>query len=461
MVRLIPAFLLSVLLANKNVVTAQDTTMSNASGCSEHPRHEFLNKRGQSRTCDWLSRPGFESRIDEECSTDLPGDEVVTEADVVCPVTCGKCAALPSNASKENEGEEKTTMTLTELYEASLQEDADAAEDEGDDNVFVDEGIGADLAEALDISTEPTPAQIDETIALDDVFDMKVNETTTAMDLSQQEAPNDMLDGLANQLTSSSARPGRPSILSHNIHQRRWTDIRVNIQPDPARVGIDLATFASVDPAIVATLSKTKSQFIPSTERDPFYFTAEPSSLPSAAPSLAPSASPTATPSVAPSSTPTTAAPSSKPSAAPTVSYPVNDQPKSYSSKYFDYQPNGKRGPKNWDDIDDPPEGRYWKEEYGQYIEPSLGKSRCDSNSRRQSPIDVRFDKAHGQCFEYHGVRNKIGLYSIDDPKVETQILPSKLRIVYPNNFGDDWGGASENDVVKGPSADIPKGWGE
>ena len=396
---------------------------------------------------------------------------------MVCPVTCGKCAALSNAVDEESEvEEEKTTMTLTELYEASLQDGADADaiedEDEDEDNVFVDEGIGSDLAEDLELGSDGDAAEDievtdisseavvkDETIALEtygDMFEMNENETD-----SQPEAPNDMLDGLADQLTSSSARPGRPSILPNKLHQRRWTDIRVNIQPDPARVGIDLAAFATVDPAIVATLSKTKSQFIPAMERDPFFFTAEPSSLPSAAPSLAPSGSPTASPSAAPSSTPTTAAPTSKPSAAPTVSYPVNDQPKSYSSKYFDYQPDGKRGPKNWDNVDDPPEGRYWKEEYGQYIEPSLGKSRCDSESRRQSPIDVRFDKAKGQCFEYHGVRNKIGLYNIDDPKVETQILPSKLRIVYPNNFGDDWGGASENDVVKGPSADIPKGWGE
>ena len=402
-------FLLLSVLENKNVVTAQDTA-----GCSEHPRQEFLNQRGQSRTCDWLSRNGFESRVEEECSTDPPGSVVVTEADVICPVTCGKCEALlMSNAEEQNEVEE-TQTTMTEFHEVSAQEDTEEVEEVDEDFVLVDEEIDADLA-------------------------TKENETTV------EKAPNDMLDGLADQLTtSSSARPGRPSILPNRFHQRRWTDIQVNVQPDPARVGIDLPVFANVDPAIVATLSKTKTQFIPSMERDPFYFTAEPSSLPSVSPTDVPSLSP-----------------SESPSAAPTVPYPVNSQPKSYSSKYFDYQPNGKRGPKNWDNVDDPPEEKYWKEEYGQYIEPSLGKSRCDSKSRRQSPIDVRFDKAQGQCFEYHGVRNKIGEYSIDDPKLETQILPSKLRIVYPNNFGDDdWSGASENDLVKGPSADIPKGWG-
>lgn len=217
---------------------------------------------------------------------------------MVCPVTCGKCAAL-SNVDEENEVEEKTTMTLTELYEASWQEDADVIADENEDEDIED----------TDISIEAVDQ--DETIALetfDDVFEMNENETD-----SLPEAPSDMLDGLADQLTSSSARPGRPSILPNKLHQRRWTDIRVNIQPYPARVGIDLAAFATVDPAIVATLSKTKSQFIPAMERDPFFFTAEPSSLPSAAPSLAPSASPTASPSAAPSSTPTTAAPSSSP----------------------------------------------------------------------------------------------------------------------------------------------------
>ena len=50
-------------------------------------------------------------------------------------------------------------------------------------------------------------------------------------------------------------------------------------------------------------------------------------------------------------------------------------------------------------------------------------------------------------------------MYSIDDPKVTTEILPSKLRIRYPDNFGDNFDGATDNDQVKGPSADIPKGW--
>ena len=86
----------------------------------------------------------------------------------------------------------------------------------------------------------------------------------------------------------------------------------------------------------------------------------------------------------------------------------------------------------------------------------------CNSNSRRQSPIDVSFDKSNGQCFEYHQIRSKPGEYSIEQSIVKKQILPSKLRFTYPRNWGDkkaDW--ATTNDAIKGPSADMPKGWGE
>ena len=54
----------------------------------------------------------------------------------------------------------------------------------------------------------------------------------------------------------------------------------------------------------------------------------------------------------------------------------------------------------------------------------------------------------------------KAGEYSVEDPVVKTEILPSKLRIIYPRKWKPDASWASENDYIKGPSADIPKGWG-
>ena len=386
---------------------AQDTA-----SCSEHPRDEFVNHRGQRRTCDWLTRDSefAAGRIADECSVNLAPDVVEADrADVVCPVSCGKCPAAATAA-------DGTTTNQDDF--------------------------------ATEIPTDP-PTMEEEYYTY----------TTTTR---TQQPPADRLDGLAQQLvnvdgtdatgqisSTTAQRPGRPSLLPGTFHHRRWTDINTRIVPDPGRVGVDVPLYSNVDgidPAILATLElETYSQLhkLPSRERNPFFFTDQPSSKPSVSPTDEPSA-----------------LPSISPSAAPTVQYLVNEQPDKYNDKYFDYQPEGRRGPDRWDDVDDPPEGKYWKDEYNKYIAPSLGKSRCDdTKSRRQSPIDVRFDKAKGQCFEYHGVRNKIGMYSIDDPKVETQILPSKLRIRYPDNFGDSFDGATDNDQVKGPSADIPKGW--
>ena len=389
------------------VATCAALAQADTTSCSEHPRDEFVNRRGQGRTCDWLTRDAdfAAERIADECSVKLPSGVVETDrADVVCPVSCGKCPAAAAGTTTAMAGQE-------------------------------------DFDKTTEIPTDP-PTMEEEYYTY----------TTTT---KTQQPPADRLDGLAHQLVNvdvdgtSNQRPGRPSLLPGTFHRRRWTDINTMIVPDPGRVGVDVPLYSNVDgidPAILATLElETYSQLhkLPSRERNPFFFTDQPSSKPSVSPTDEPSA-----------------LPSISPSAAPTVQYLVNEQPDKYNDKYFDYQPEGRRGPDRWDDVDDPPEGKYWKDEYNKYIAPSLGKSRCDdTKSRRQSPIDVRFDKAKGQCFEYHGVRNKIGMYSIDDPKVETQILPSKLRIRYPDNFGDSFDGATDNDQVKGPSADIPKGW--
>ena len=342
-------FLLSVVAC---AALAQDTTPA----CSEHPRDEFVNRRGQRRTCDWLTRDAdfAAERLADECSsTNLASDVVETDADVVCPVSCGKCPAAAAG----------TTVTT-----------AMADQDGFDTDDF-----------ATEIPTDPPTMEEDYTY-------------TTIQHM--QQPPADRLDGLADQLfnvdITGIQRPGRPN-LDLMSHQRRWTDIQTTIAPDPGRVGVDVPLYSNVDnidPAILATLQlETYSQLhkLPSREPDPFYFSDAPTTTPSASPSDAPSA-----------------LPSPSPSAAPTVPYPVNEQPDKYNDRYFDYQPEGRRGPDRWDDVDDPPEGKYWKDEYGKYIAPSLGKSRCDdTKSRRQSPIDVRFDKAKGQCFEYHGERNK------------------------------------------------------
>jgi len=51
---------------------------------------DFVNQRGQTRSCAWLQRD--ESRIELECSTDELG--IKTDADEKCPSSCGKCAQI-------------------------------------------------------------------------------------------------------------------------------------------------------------------------------------------------------------------------------------------------------------------------------------------------------------------------------------------------------------------------------
>ena len=204
-------------------------------------------------------------------------------------------------------------------------------------------------------------------------------------------------------------------------------------------------------------------------ERDPMKFTEMPSSAPSSSPSAAPTIS---------------HAPSDLPSSSPTdylwVSEPLPDE-NDMDNGYFDYNPSSPYGPHRWHKVEEQTlEGEYWDEEYSKFIEPDLDKNMCGSNSRRQSPIDVRLDKVDGQCFEYHEIRHTDGAISVHDPKVDAQILPTKLRIKYPyivldeddlknapswaetKTETDDIDGTKEEvlkDRVKGPSADVPKGW--
>lgn len=51
---------------------------------------EFKNKRGLSRSCNWLAKN--KSRIPVECSAGLQG--IKTEADEKCPGSCGKCSQV-------------------------------------------------------------------------------------------------------------------------------------------------------------------------------------------------------------------------------------------------------------------------------------------------------------------------------------------------------------------------------
>ena len=55
------------------------------------------------------------------------------------------------------------------------------------------------------------------------------------------------------------------------------------------------------------------------------------------------------------------------------------------------------------------------------------------------------------QCLEYHEIRDKQGEFMLTDPAVEAEVLKDRLRISWPQ---EGWW-----DEIKGPNADIPKGW--
>jgi len=233
---------------------------------------------------------------------------------------------------------------------------------------------------------------------------------------------------------------------------RRWTDV----MPSTVLMSVmeqDVETDGSSSISSGAGGSGATMKLLAAAEADPFRFT----EMPSASPSDAPSASPTDYP---------THTPTSAPTGMPTIDpFPPKDKPKDPSGDYFDYSidDDDGRGPLQWGDLngEKQAEANYW-DEFDNYIKPSLTTNMCDQNSKtgRQSPIDLRFDWADAQCFEYHQIRSKPGEWGITNPKVEKQILPSKLRFTYPRKFDGDFGDASENDQVKGASADLPKQWG-
>ena len=373
-------------------------------------------------------------------------------------------------------------------------------------------GIGADLAEALGLDVDDTNASTKDNT--NDPFDNEESEDgedINAVDdfgLSDNivviETNEDDIEEQGEDIFEEDEEQDRADVFSsaeptkqQQPETQPYQEIKINIL-DPSGIGLKddpvigilprrARTWQDVALSIDALTPPDPMQArgsVAAVERDPFKFTemhsATPSSTPTTMPSASPSAAPTGLPSPSPSASPTSTpsasptafpavSPTPAPSVTPTISTPEPTRdpwrgseptPSNAPSAYFNYNPWNSRGIKNWGNVKDPPEEKYWKE-FDEYISLSLDNNKCNSNSRRQSPIDVRFDKANGQCFEYHQIRSKPGEYSIEQSIVEKQILPSKLRFVYPFSFDKTAAWATSNDAIKGPSADMPKGWGE
>ena len=119
-------------------------------------------------------------------------------------------------------------------------------------------------------------------------------------------------------------------------------------------------------------------------------------------------------------------------------------------------------GPSDWKSVNarETDEARYWGQ-YEEWIRPSLDWNMCDGgyHSDRQSPIDLTYEGATAICEEYHQIRSRKGSYALcDDRVVKFEILPTKLRINYHWETAGTVSG--ESDTVEGPSADVPKSWG-
>ena len=442
----------------------------------------------------------------EECSTaeavSRTGVMAITDADWNCPHTCGKCDVI---------GEEDLSVPIDGGDE--LEEEGGEEERVSDDSYS---GIGADLADALGLdgsNASPQDTGIDpfdnladeddENAAVETDFGLSGNivviepNEDDVDDHGEDIFEQDEEDGEVEEEEEGEEEVLLEPPMQQQPETQPYQEIKINIL-DPSGMGLKDDPVIGILPRRGRTwqdVALSIEQLTPpdpmqvrgseaAVERDPFKFTempsvmpsATPTTMPSASPSAAPTALPSVNPSAMPTSTPSTsptdvpsASPTPAPSATPSISTPEpthdpwrgsEPTPSNAPSAYFNYNPWNSRGIKDWSDVQDPPEEKYWKE-FDEYISLSLDNNKCNSNSRRQSPIDVRFDKANGQCFEYHQIRSKPGEYSIEQSIVEKQILPSKLRFIYPFSFDKTAAWATSNDSIKGPSADMPKGWGK
>ena len=178
-----------------------------------------------------------------------------------------------------------------------------------------------------------------------------------------------------------------------------------------------------------------------SLEVDPFHFTSEPTFAPSSHPSDEPSL-----------------LPSSRPTPRPTI-WRETSEPRNADESYFDYNPkkNSRYGPgqkeiyevkkygstkiiyenNKWEKVKDSPEEMYWRP-LQKDIKFDLSKNSCSSkDSRFQSPIDI-WPSDYAVCEEHHQIRHRPGDFRIDGNFIEKQILPSKLRLVFPRRVGEE-----------------------
>ena len=109
--------------------------------------------------------------------------------------------------------------------------------------------------------------------------------------------------------------------------------------------------------------------------------------------------------------------------------------------------------------MEESDEARYWKD-FSKFISPGLNNNKCDSGSKKQSPIDVNMNDVRAECLQYHEFRHKPGDYRLgEDSSIKVKIMSSKLRLEYPSDVGNY--DPDKRSFGGHPAADVPKAWGD
>ena len=258
------------------------------------------------------------------------------------------------------------------------------------------------------------------------------NVTTVAANASSIPLTNDTAVATPTNISITDLAPMLASNVSENI-----ANVVTPIQRHVARNWVEVISLTNFD----AILGEDPNKAGSSTEVDPFRFTLSPSSAPSSLPSTHPSLGPT-----------------SFPTPRPTIWREISE-PRNADDSYFDYNPqkNSKYGPgqkkiyevkkdgstkiiyenNNWEKVRDSQEETYWKP-LQKDIKFDLSKNSCGSKgSRFQSPIDI-WPTDDAECEEHHQIRHRPGDFRIDGDMIQKEILPSKLRLVFPTREGEE-----------------------
>lgn len=275
-----------------------------------------------------------------------------------------------------------------------------------------------------------------------------LNETNSTADTTNSSPNGSSIASLANDTLLSAPTnvsitdlaPMMPTSSSDNV-----TSVNTNNSTNSTRTAprqhINRHWIEVVSPLSLNTIvAEDSNKIISSSEVDPFYFTSEPSLAPSSHPSAGPSLLPT-----------------SRPTPRPTI-WRETSEPRNAGETYFDYCPekSSRYGPgqkeiyevkkdgstkiiyenNHWEKVKGGPEEVYWRP-LQKDIKFDLSKNSCGSKSRFQSPIDI-WPTDDAECEEHHQIRHRPGDFRIDGDLIMKQILPSKLRLVFPRRVGEE-----------------------